>query len=377
MNRFRYLLIVPVLAALWPVSANAQEKIRLGTLDHSLGFLHVDVAESLGWFRRPELHVEVVRFKAGKDCAQALLAGELDAAVLGTEHTITGQVEGKPLRQVVLLNRVPGWTLVVGAKSAGRVRTPADLKGMAIGVTSPGSATDILLTYLLSKHGVNRSDVRVVRAGISTLPELLKQGGVEAGMALEPFGSELVAEGAATILVDFRSTQDVQKHIGRLYPMTSLLVRQRTIDSRPEAVQSLATTMVWACKWIHRADADRVISVLPAEFLPEPDVWRRSYRGYQDVFSPDGRLDPEGLRAVIDAQVVFGGIAKPNAIRPEDLYTEQFWKAGTLVPVPEGANAVAPVDHSNAGRVIFYSLLVGIVLVSVVVVFRKSRTNRL
>ncbi len=356
-------------------AANAEDdvEVRLGSLGHSLGLLQVDVAESLGWLNDDELSTNIIQFRSGRDCSMALRGGDLDAAILGIDHAITAQQEGTAVKQLMVLNRVPGWALVVATRHKEEIRGTADLAGRDVGVTSPGSATHILLNYLLTRHDVPADGYTPVKAGTNTLVDILKNGGIAAGMAVEPYATSMVLNGDAFVLVDFRSPESTREHLGSLYPMTSLLVRQDFIDRHPEAVQALTTRLVWACKWLQQATADDVLRLLPAEYISNPDAYRPSYANYKDVFSPDGEIDVSGIQAVVDAQVAFGKITSADQVRIEELYDITFWNTSSHTPVP--ASALATLDNQQErsvtrpsesyGRLLlFVCILVGVGIIT-------------
>ncbi len=306
--------------------------------------------------------MQVIPFRTGKDAATALFAGEIDAAVLGIEHAITGQVEGKPLKQLVLLNRLPGWTIITSPTAS--VNEIGDLRGKRIGITSPGSATHVLLTYLLYRQNISQDQYTAVRAGVATLPDILAQGGIDAGVALEPHGSTAILDGKARLLLDLRSEQAVRETFGTNYPVTSLLVRQDVIDRRRADVQHLANALVWASKWLQESNADDVINLLPREYIPDPQVWRRSFDQSREVFSPDGAIDTAGIRTVIAAQVAFGQLNSPDQVDPRTLYDLAFWERASSIPVPAPPRTDATEIERRSSRslVLLLVALVGVLL---------------
>jgi NitT/TauT family transport system substrate-binding protein len=224
-----------------------------------------------------------------------------------------------------------------------------------------------LTTYLLSKHGVAADEFTVVKAGVATLPDILRQGGIDAGMALEPHGSSLVESGDAVFLVDFRSAAQVREHLGSLYPLTCLLVRQDVIDRSPQAVQTVATAFVWACKWLQTATADDILNLLPTDYIPEASVWRKSFAGYKDVFSPDGKNDVDGIGAVVAAQVTFGKLSSPDEVNIDALYTNQFWQVADQTPLPASVVAPVPVGDGETGDIVG-KIVLGIVVVGILAI---------
>jgi NitT/TauT family transport system substrate-binding protein len=232
----------------------------------------------------------------------------------------------------------------------------------------------------LEKHGVPAAEVTIVRAGVDTLPEIMEQGGIDSGMALEPFGSSLIAEGKAFALVDFRSASEVQKHLGSTYPVTALLVRQELIDKHPDAVQDLTTAIVWASRWLKTASADDVLQLLPGDYVPEPDVWRRSFEGYREVFTEDGRSDPDGIRAVVAAQAAFDPSFDPGSVDIAALYSDRFIERAATLASPGSGTEATPTQPSagrdTAGWILLVVVILLLLAVAAFLITRSRRSER-
>ena len=77
---------------------------------------------------------------AARKRLQALMGGSADIVAGAYSNTITMAAKGQKLVSFVTLASCPGWVFGVTRASHGKVKTYADLKGMRIGVSSPGSS---------------------------------------------------------------------------------------------------------------------------------------------------------------------------------------------------------------------------------------------
>src|SRR4029078_12387792 len=96
---------------------------------------------------------------------QALIGGSLDVVSGAYEHTITQQARGQNIEALVLQGKYAGIVLGMGKAKAAAYKSPADLKGMKIGVTAPGSSTNMFVNGLLAKAGLKPDAVSIIRGG--------------------------------------------------------------------------------------------------------------------------------------------------------------------------------------------------------------------
>jgi NitT/TauT family transport system substrate-binding protein len=114
--------------------------IRLGVANKAhLYYLPLTLAERRGHFRDYGLNVAITDFEGGAQSLNTLLAGTGDVVTGAYEHTLRMQAKGHDIRAVIELGRFPGIVLAVHKERP--YSSPADLKGIKIGVTALGSST--------------------------------------------------------------------------------------------------------------------------------------------------------------------------------------------------------------------------------------------
>ena len=169
----RSLAAAAVLLAATVVAAAQEAKPELSRVRLAVGgkpalfYLPLTVTERLGYFRDAGLDVEISDFPGGARALQALIGGSADVVTGAFDHTIQMQAKGQPIVAVVQLGEFPGYVLAVLASKAQAYRSPADLKGMKIGVTAPGSSTQFMAQHLMVTHGLKRDDASFVGIGAS------------------------------------------------------------------------------------------------------------------------------------------------------------------------------------------------------------------
>src|SRR5215510_6103700 len=156
------------LVAASAASAQAPEKkdIKLGVGGApALYYLPLALTEKLGYFKEQGLNVEVSDFKGGSQSLTALIGGSADVVTGAYEHTLRMQAKGQDIVTVIELGRYPGISLAVKKDRADKFKSAADLIGAKVGVTAPGSSTNMIVWYLMAKAGLKPDDASFIGVG--------------------------------------------------------------------------------------------------------------------------------------------------------------------------------------------------------------------
>ena len=130
-----------------------------------LYYLPLTIAEQRGYFKAEGLDMTIVDFAGGARALQAVVGGSADVVSGAFEHTVNMQHKGQHMRAFVLQGRAPQIVLGVNPKTMAGYKTVADLKGKKIGVTAPGSSTNVMVNFILAKAGLKPSDVSIIGVG--------------------------------------------------------------------------------------------------------------------------------------------------------------------------------------------------------------------
>ena len=354
MNQWFSLLLVVLLCA----TAHAQEKpqkVKIASGGHIVHFLPLDLAVALGYFKDEGLEPEITYLKGGTATAQALMSKQVDFSTNSIDHAFKAAAQGKDdLRMVVLMNQTPGMVLVVDSKHKDKVKSIADLKGMRLGVTSKGSATNMVLAFLLSKNGISLDDVTVVKAGSSTFPPALKNGDIDGGIALEPFASTMVEQGAAYVLQRLITAEDSQQAFGGPYNLAGIVTRQDVIDSNPEQVQKVVNAIARALKWMQNNTEEEIADALSSEVVGSDKArYVRTLKLLKEFYSSDGKISAEGADNVLAAMSISGVLTSKPSQPPSDFLTLRFVDIAerntTTAKLPQHTDTQQRTDESPEG----------------------------
>lgn len=331
---FQFVLLALALLAGAPGPATAGERITLmvGGIDKII-YLPVKLAEQLGYFKAEGLEVELHSEYSGGQGVDELLVGAAQGVVGFYDHVIYMQSMGKSVVSLIQFAQAPGEVELVSAQAQG-VRTMADLKGLALGVTGLGSSTQYLSRYLALKSGLRLNQVTFVPVGTGDVfIRALSRGTIAAGMTTEPTASRLLDDGQARVLVDLRTPEDTARALDGPYPAACLYMESAWVERHKPEVQKLVNALVQALRFIQAHTAAEITDRLPASFLTcDRAAYIKALAHTKPIFIPDGRMPAQGpanvLRILgrIDKSIQGTTIDLPstytlefvNAVRPEN-----------------------------------------------------------
>jgi NitT/TauT family transport system substrate-binding protein len=260
-------------AASWPVAGAAQapekKKVTIAVGGKNLlYYLPLTIAEQKKFFEQEGLDVNIVDFAGGAKALQAVVGGSADVVSGAFEHNINMQAKGQPMKAFVLQGRAPQIVLAVSTKTMPNFKSVADLKGKKIGVTAPGSSTNILCNFVIAKAGLKPSDVSYVGVGASQgAVAALRSGQIDAISNLDPVITILARNGDIKIVSDTRDVAEADRVFGGPMPAATLYSPVSFIDKNPNTVQALTNAIVRANKWIQQAGPSDIVKAVPENFL--------------------------------------------------------------------------------------------------------------
>ncbi|MBX3608302.1 MAG: ABC transporter substrate-binding protein [Hydrogenophaga sp.] len=266
-------------------------------------YLPLTIAEQLGYFKDEGLDLTIVDFAGGSRALQAVVGGSADVVSGAFEHTINMQFKGQPMRAFVLQGAAPQIVLGINPKTMPNFKSVADLKGKKIGVTAPGSSTNVMANYVLAGAGLKPSDVSFVGVGASNgAVAAMRAGQIDAISNLDPVITLLQRSGDLKIVADTRNVKEAEKIFGGPMPAGCLYCPQAFIDKNPNTVQAMANAMVRADKWIQQAGPGDIIKVVPESYLlGDRAIYIDGFLAAQKALSPDGMFPAKGAETALKA----------------------------------------------------------------------------
>lgn len=289
-------------------------------------YLPLTIAEQLGYFKDEGLDLTIFDFSGGSRALQAVVGGSADVVSGAFEHTVNMQFKGQPMRAFVLQGQAPQIVLGYNPKTMPNFKGVADLKGKKIGVTAPGSSTNVMVNFALAKVGLKPSDVSFVGVGASNgAVAAMRSGQIDAISNLDPVITLLQRSGDLKIISDTRIVSEAEQVFGGPMPGGCLYCPQSFIDRNPNTVQAMTNAMVRANKWIQQAGPSDIIKVVPESYLlGDRSIYIAGFLAAQKALSPDGSFPARGADTAFKALASVDAKLGQAKLDLEAVYTNTF-----------------------------------------------------
>ena len=221
-----------LLTAGWLATAGAlchsADEIRIGWV-YAMANAPVLVADSNGYFKEQELDAKLLSFTSGPLLKQAMVAGEIDLAYIGSPpvyHWFSRGLESKILAKVNY-----GQAAVVSRKDSG-VTALADLEGRKMAGVRRGSGMDVLLRgYVIGEAAglVPDKDTQIISMPSGNMGPSLESKVVDAAFMWEPFISQFLLRGNTQVIFDMNEAEP-------RYPWYIISAMPEAMEQRPDAI---------------------------------------------------------------------------------------------------------------------------------------------
>ncbi len=231
-------------------------------------YLPLTIAERQGYFKDEGLEVEIPDFAGGAKALQALVGGSADMVSGAFEHTINMQAKKQPITAIVLQAGYSSIALVLPKDKAAAYKSAKDLKGLKLGVTAPGSSTNMFINNLLAKEGLKPGDVSIVGTGAgSGAVAAMEKGEIDGMSNLDPVISQLEATGKYVAVADSRTEKGMKDIYGGDYLASCIYVNSDFTKKNPKTTQAVVNAMVRALRWLAKATPEQVMAVVPESYM--------------------------------------------------------------------------------------------------------------
>jgi len=267
----------------------------------SFYYLPLSIAEFKGFYKAEGLDVEISDFAGGSRALAAVVGGSADVVSGAYEHTINLQQKGQMFQAFVLQGRAPQMAIGVSSKTMAGYKSVTDLKGKKIGVSAPGSSTNMMASFMLANAGLKASDVSFVGVGTGAgAVTALRSGQIDAISNVEPVMTMLQQSGDIRIVADMRTMKGTQDFLGGPMPAACLYAPLTFVQKYPNTAQALASAIIRANRWIESVGPSELIRTEPESYLlGDRGIYLATFNAIRDSISRDGLIPDEGSKTAL------------------------------------------------------------------------------
>jgi len=287
-------------------ATSEKAKVRLSEVTHSIFYAPQYVALTQGIFEKHGLEVDLKTTFGGDKTMTALLSGDADIILMGSEATIyvANQNANDLAINFAQLTQRDGSFLVS--------REPIEnfswdmLKGKVLLGQRKGGMPEMVSEYVQHLNGIEpHKDVEIIQnVEFKNLGPAFISGTGDFVQLFEPVASKIELEGKGYVVAS------MGKESGKL-PYTVYITKQSYIDKNPDVVQSFTDAIYEAQQWVenhsieeiadaivpHFHDIDRETMLMVVKRYKEQDTWatdpildREEYANLEAVMEYAGEL---------------------------------------------------------------------------------------
>ncbi|MDB5811612.1 MAG: transporter substrate-binding protein [Betaproteobacteria bacterium] len=298
-------IALAVIAGISPAGVLAQalekSKITIAVGGKNLFYyLPLTIAERRGFFKDEGLTVEIVDFPGGAKALQAMVGSSADIVSGAYEHTINMQAKGINIVGIALEGRYSGIVLGVHKNKVTQYKTPKDMKGWKIGVTAPGSSTNMMVSSLLAKDHLPPDAVSIIGVGATAgAVAAMRKGEIDGISNLDPVIARLEASGDIIPVIDTRTAKGMKEVYGGAYHAGCIYAPAEWLKKYPNTAQAVVNAIVRADLWLQTARPEDVVKTVPPEYYgDDPTMYKVALLKNMEGYSPDGLFSMDGAKNV-------------------------------------------------------------------------------
>ena len=282
------LLVILSLVVCTPNFLAAQTKSNLSSSVTSESMTHVWVARERGLFKKYGVDMQFILMPRNPLAIAALLAGEIDAAIIGPGHLVNAGLSGAELSGIANFNQKLDFRL----NTRPEIKKPDDLRGKRIAVSGPGSTSH--LVSMLALQGLNIDPAKIT---FLTIPGTemnrrlaLESGSVDATTLRGAMG-EVYANKGFTLLYNLKSA-------GVTLPQNMMVTTRRTAATKPQVIEGYLKATIEAIAMINDPANKELVSRLLASNLrlSNPADVEESYQAVITNYERAPHTSVEGMK---------------------------------------------------------------------------------
>jgi NitT/TauT family transport system substrate-binding protein len=278
--RLAAIVLVFILCAAGAAKAEDLQRVTIAFAGKGMSFLLQYIAIGGGFYKQEGLEAESVDVSSGTRQAAAVMGGSAEITQVGFAHTMHAVGRGGALVGISTAFDVYPIALVLSNDAVKRLGITDTMsidekikrvRGVRIGITSPGSSTDEFMRTIMLVRGMDPShDVQLQPIGIGAPMVAAMQAGATDGFAfMSPFTNIAVSRGIGQIIADPMTGQLPEY---RDVPYQVITTSRATLAAKRPLLLKVVRALTRAMKFAHEdVEGSRKIARTFFEETPEAE----------------------------------------------------------------------------------------------------------
>lgn len=283
------------------------QTIRLNEVVHSAFYAPQYVAIEKGFFEEEGLKIELTSGWGADKSMTALISGDADIGMMGTEAAIYVYNQGKDNYGVVFAQQTQrAGNFLVSRKEEPNFKW-TDLKGKTVIGGRPGGMPQMVFEYILKKNGLKPfEDVNIITNVQFTATAGAFVGGMgDYTVEFEPTASTLEVQNNGHVVASLGTASG-------MVPYTVFMASKEFIEKNPETIQKFTNAFYKGQVWVKEHTPEEIAEVIHPQFketdielltkiikrYKDQDTWcetpvmkEESLDLLQDILESSGELD--------------------------------------------------------------------------------------
>ncbi len=233
-----FIVLAVLFSCALPARLTAQTRTNLAGSVTSESMAALWVARDRGLFKKHGIEVQFILMPRNALAVAALLAGEIDAAIVGPGHVVNAAGSGADLIGIANLKQKLDFRL----DARPEIKKKEDLRGKRIAISGPGSTSHLQALLALQDFNIDPSQARIT---FLTIPGTemnrrlaLETGGIDATTLTGSVG-DLYGNKGYSVLYNSRNS-------GATLPQTMLVTTRRTAATKPQVIEAYLKALIEA-----------------------------------------------------------------------------------------------------------------------------------
>jgi NitT/TauT family transport system substrate-binding protein len=270
--RWQILFICSLAPGFLPAQLCAQIRSNFASSITSESMAAVWVAKERGLFKKYGLDIQYILMPRSPLAVAALVAGEIDMAVIGPGHLVNAATGGTDVVGIANFAQKLDYRL----NTRPEIKKKEELRGKRLAISGPGSTSHLVALLALQHLAVDPNGAKIA---FLTIPgtEINRRLALESGSVdatpLNGSVGDVYGQKGYPVLFNFKGS-------GVTMPQTMLVTTRRLASSRPQVVEAYAKTIVEAIAvMFDPANKETVTRTIASNLrLSNPSDWDEAYQ---------------------------------------------------------------------------------------------------